>query len=63
MSMSIPTSYTEISLATFMLAALGDVALAIDMTLAKLAEPVNDAMLVYGIRSARSPAWKRGKLP
>jgi hypothetical protein len=69
--MSIPTSYTEISLATFMLAELGDVALAIDMTLAKLAEPVNDAMLVYGItdiadatdidkirKIARVEAWK-----
>jgi hypothetical protein len=71
MTMTIPTSYTETSLAAFMLAELGDVALALDMTLAKLAEPVNDAMLVYGItdivdatdidkirKIARVEAWK-----
>ncbi|HLA87370.1 MAG TPA: hypothetical protein VJL10_05085 [Anaerolineales bacterium] len=47
--MSIPTSYTESTLATFMHAALGDVAVVLGYANpATYAETINDTLLAYG---------------
>lgn len=45
--MTPPTVYTETTLAEFMLSELGATAAAVGLTLAGLAEAVNEAMLVY----------------
>jgi hypothetical protein len=48
--MAAPTSYTEITLASFMLAALSSVATAMGWTaLADVQEAINDTLLAYGV--------------
>lgn len=53
--MAAPSSYTESSLADFMIAALGEVAAALGWTaLQDVQEAVNDALILYGASDAAS---------
>lgn len=70
--MAAPTSYTEATLATFMLTELGDVAGVLEWTAqADVQEAINEALLVYGVNDiadatdisklralARRQAWR-----
>lgn len=57
--MAAPTSYTESTLATFMLDCLKDVATALGWTaLANVQEAVNETLLAYGVDSIASVAGR-----
>lgn len=49
--MAIPSSYTEFSLAAYMLAVTGNVAAALGWDIENFDEAVNDALVAYGVSS------------
>lgn len=70
--MAIPTSYTESTLADYMLAVLGVVGQTLEYTNASFGEAVNDALVAYGVNEisqatdikklralAKVAAWKK----
>lgn len=47
--MALPTAYTELALASYMLATLGEVAGVLGVDTLEVSEAVNDALLAYGV--------------
>lgn len=47
--MAIPSSYSEVSLAAYMLSVTGNVAAALGWTASDFTEAVNDALVAYGV--------------